>query len=267
MDQMHSHTSLAVRRDKRPVPENLTASPLKRIKQSESPAGTQLALPFAQALRPPTGALQDAPSQTVPADSFKPEDGKASAEHEPKINARDRVTFEVQWELVRPRDHFHLHTRTKRSVGDNLISWIFMHGIELSERVPSSNRDRFWLCKLCHDKGLARRPFKATSTSSAAYHMLRAHRLTPKAPLQEQSQEITNHMVRLRTEPRREERWREAFIEWLAHDNPSLEQASSERLHKVITLGGPEVKHLLPRRNTVRNWILKAYQERQKDVI
>lgn len=139
--------------------------------------------------------------------------------------------------------------------------------IELSERSPDLNKDRFWLCKLCHDKGLARRPFKATSTSSAAYHLLHTHRLTPEGPLKEQTQAIAHHMVRLQTEPRREEQRREAFIEWLAHDNPSLEQASSERLHKVITLGGPEVKHLLPRRNTVRNWILRAYQDRQEDVI
>lgn len=68
---------------------------------------------------------------------------KEDAENEPKINAQDRVTFEVRWDLVRPRDHFHLHTRTKRSIGDNMISWIFTHGIELSERATSSNRDRF----------------------------------------------------------------------------------------------------------------------------
>lgn len=148
-----------------------------------------------------------------------------------------------------------------------MISWIFTHGIELSERIPSSNKDRFWLCKLCHDRGLARRPFEATNTSSAAYHLLRAHRLTPRGPLTEQSQSIVKHMTRLQTEPRREERWREAFLEWLAHDNPSLEQASSERLHKVIILGGPEVENSLPRRNSVRNWILGAYHERQKDVI
>lgn len=148
-----------------------------------------------------------------------------------------------------------------------MISWIFMHGIELSERVPSSNKDRFWLCKLCHDKGLARRPFKATSTSSAAYHLLRAHRLTPKGPLTEQGQSIVKHMTRLQTEPKREERWREAFLEWLAHDNPSPEQASSECLHKLIILGGPEVEKLLLRHNTVRNWILEAYHERQKDVM
>ena len=59
----------------------------------------------------------------------------------------------------------------------------------------------------------------------------------------------------------------QSVLEWLAHDNPSLEQAWSERLHKVIILGGPEVENLLPRRNTVRNWILGAYNERQKDVI
>jgi len=82
-----------------------------------------------------------------------------------------------------------------------MISWIFMHGIELSERVPSSNKDRFWLCKLCHDKGLARHPFKATSNSSAAYHLLRTHRLTPKGLLTEQSQSIVKHMTRLQTEP------------------------------------------------------------------
>jgi len=58
-----------------------------------------------------------------------------------------------------------------------------------------------------------------------------------------------------------------ALLEMLAHDNPSLEQASSERLHKVIILGGPEVENLLPCRNTVRNWILGLYRERQKDTI
>jgi hypothetical protein len=273
MEHLRSHTTRIARKDKRPGSQELTASPLKRIKHSESPACTQPALLFASSPRPPAQSSKDVPLQT---DTAKPRghdtgggstENEPESEPEPKINTQDRVTFEIWWDLVRPREHFHLHTRTKRSVGENMISWIFMHGIELSERVPSSNKDRFWLCKLCHDKGLARRPFKATSTSSAAYHLLRAHRLTPKGPLTEQSQSIVKHMTRLQTEPKREERWREAFLEWLAHDNPSLEQASSERLHKVIILGGPQVENLLPRRNTVRNWILGAYHERQKDVI
>jgi hypothetical protein len=115
-------------------------SPLKRIKQSESPACTQLALSFASSLRPLAESLKDAPSQTESAKLLERETNEGSAEHEPepepepKINARDRVTFEVRWDLVRPHDHFHFHTRTKRSIRDNMISWIFMHGAELSER-------------------------------------------------------------------------------------------------------------------------------------
>lgn len=73
-------------------------------------------------------------------------------------------------------------------------------------------------------------------------------------------------MARLQSQPRHGEYWRVASAEWLAHDNRSLEKASSARLRKMILLGGPESEILFPRQNRVRNEILKAYRECQKNV-
>ena len=47
MEHLRSHTTRIARKDKRPGSQEVTVSPLKRIKHSESPACTQPAPPFA----------------------------------------------------------------------------------------------------------------------------------------------------------------------------------------------------------------------------
>ena len=47
MEDLRSHTTRIARKDKRPGSQEVTVSPLKRIKHSESPACTQPAPPFA----------------------------------------------------------------------------------------------------------------------------------------------------------------------------------------------------------------------------
>lgn len=61
--------------------------------------------------------------------------------------------------------------------------------------------------------------------------------------------------------PLHAERWREDFINWIAHDYITFEQAASPRLHKIILGGGPAIQHLLPCSRTLRSWLLKTYNE------
>jgi hypothetical protein len=102
MEHLRSHTTRVARKDKRPGSQELAVSPLKRIKHSESPAYTQSVPPFALSPRPPAQSPKDVPLQTDTAKSRRHGTGAESTgdepepEPEPKINAQDRVTFEVR---------------------------------------------------------------------------------------------------------------------------------------------------------------------------
>ena len=100
MEQLRSHTTRIARKDKRPGSQELNASPLKRIKHAESPACTQPAPPFASHPRPPAQSLKDVPPQVDTAKLRGHGIGGGITENEPepepKINAQDRVTFEIR---------------------------------------------------------------------------------------------------------------------------------------------------------------------------
>jgi hypothetical protein len=53
--------------------------------------------------------------------------------------------------------------------------------------------------------------------------------------------------------PLQAERWREDFVNWIAHDNISFGQAASPLPRKVILGGGSHTQHLLPCARTVRS--------------
>ena len=66
--------------------------------------------------------------------------------------------------------------------------------------------------------------------------------------------------------PLQAEQWRADFIDWIAHDDITFEQAASIRLRKVILGGGRHLQHLLPSARTVRSWLANTYHERFEDV-
>jgi hypothetical protein len=62
-------------------------------------------------------------------------------------------------------------SRSKRSVFNSRVSWIYLHGIELEKRSQKTGQwVKHWLCKPCHEKGIIK-IMAVTSTWSAARHL------------------------------------------------------------------------------------------------
>ncbi|KAI7202365.1 hypothetical protein KC316_g1835 [Hortaea werneckii] len=66
--------------------------------------------------------------------------------------------------------------------------------------------------------------------------------------------------------PLHAKRWQNDFINWVARDDITFEQAASPHLSRVITNGGPAIKHLLPTARTVSSWLLKTMRDRKPEV-
>jgi hypothetical protein len=62
------------------------------------------------------------------------------------------------------------------------------------------------------------------------------------------------------------EKYSELFINWVAKDDITLLQASSPNLRALLLRSGPKVDRLLPQRDTVRAWIMRAFYECKADV-
>lgn len=124
--------------------------------------------------------------------------------------------------------------------------------------------EKLWLCKLCYEddnpKALA-----ATATSSCISHLYN-HSVYPSGcSLQSEGSSISS-FVDLQCPPHQQaERWRNAFINWIAAMDIIFEQAATAP-PRVIVNGGSHANKLLPNRNTVRNWVMNSYNERLDEV-
>lgn len=108
----------------------------------------------------------------------------------------------------------------------------------------------------------------AESTASCGKHLIGAHGIyAPRThPPVASGSKLATRSCTEGAHPLHAERWRQDFINWIAHDDITFEQAASPRLHKIILGGGPAVQHLLPCSGTVRSWLMKTYNERIADV-
>jgi hypothetical protein len=170
------------------------------------------------------------------------------------------VFFEVDFELV---GYKYSHRKcTQRSIKHSRMLWIYLHGIELEKEKD----DKHWICKLCYEAGKPK-IMVAISTASYSKHLATHNIYLPG--VQPPGANGTNSTVDVYLEgvhPLHVERWREHFIDWIAYDDITFEQAASSRLRKVILGGGPQVQHLLPSARIVRLWLINTYYERFEDV-
>lgn len=108
----------------------------------------------------------------------------------------------------------------------------------------------------------------AESTASCGKHLIGVHGIYAPGthPPVASGSKLATRSCTEGAHPLHAERWRQDFINWIAHDDITFEQAASPRLHKIILGGGPAVQHLLPCSRTVRSWLMKTYNERIADV-
>jgi hypothetical protein len=203
------------------------------------------------------------PSPSLPPDSLVSPSvqkvKKKPRKHE--ISAHRRVEFEV--DLLRLDGEYRRRVRTKHAFHNAPISWIYLHGVEL-EKTGSKSWHKHWLCKHCFDDGTMK-SFAVDSTYSAGRHLKKAHSIYPpgeQPPVELDRLEPFFEGVH----PLQAERWRVDFLNWIAINNITFEQAASKHLRKVILGGGPYVANLLPCARTVRSWLLTTYEERIRDV-
>lgn len=155
--------------------------------------------------------------------------------------------------------------RSKKAFFQSRISWIYLYGIELEKKNDENNWIKHWLCKPCYDQGKVK-TMAAESTWSCSQHLKGKHGIYPAGvlPTTAVDSPLTSYLDAVH--PLAAERWRCDFMNWIAYDDITFEQASSELLHKVILGGGPHVKPLLPCARTVRSWVMTTYHERISDV-
>lgn len=197
--------------------------------------------------------------------STQPSTSRSTSRRKHTIAATKRVTFDIDIGLVGPE--YRLRTRTIRSINKSRISWIYLHGIELEKK---DGNGKYWLCRPCYDVGNVK-IMPAASTSSCSEHLRsNLHRIYPpgvEAPASASgvSTALLDSFLEAQ-HPQHAERWRVDFVNWIAHDDITFEQAASPLLRKVIIGGGPTVQRLLPCSKTVRSWVLSTYKERISDV-
>jgi hypothetical protein len=186
------------------------------------------------------------------------------------IAARERVEFDIDFQLLRSFGTYRLRPKTKRSVGGSRVSWIFKHGAEV-EKLQSNGQygGRYWICKDCHQKRIKLEPHSVIATGSASYHLEKVHKVSPHGPIVDETQNrqaITNWLPNSSRQSLSAEKWQQKFINWIVHDDITFSQAASERFRDLLLHSGPDIEALLPTANTVRAWIMRAFQERRADV-
>jgi hypothetical protein len=183
------------------------------------------------------------------------------------ILASKRIFFEVDFDFV--GTEFRLRKRTKRSINYSRITWIYLHGIELEKKDPKRNEwTKYWICRPCYDAGSRCKVMAAESTASCGKHLIWAHGIYALGthPPVASGSKLAIRSCFEGAHPLHAERWRQDFINWIAHDDITFEQAASPRLNKIILSGSPAVQHLLTCSRTVRSWLMKTCNERIADV-
>jgi len=184
------------------------------------------------------------------------------------IAASRRINFGVDWTKL--KGEYRPRTRTKKSIKYNKISWIFEHGLELEKKQKNGRwSGRYWLCKYCYDMGKMEGSLRpVSSTTSCSLHlksMMSGHGILPNGATTEPQQGSVEEFLE-EHHPLFAERFVNSFINLIAACDLSFEQAAAPELKQVILNGGIRVKHLLPCRNTVRNWLLSTFKERKPEV-
>ena len=132
--------------------------------------------------------------------------------------------FEVDFDLV--GYEYSTRSRTFRAIKHSQVLWIYLYGIELEKE-----KGRYWLYKACYDVGKSK-VMAAVSIGAISRH-LTTYSIYP--PGTTPADDNTTVDVFLKGQhPLQAERWREHFVNWIAHDNISFEQAASPLLRKVI---------------------------------
>ncbi|KAF1936189.1 hypothetical protein EJ02DRAFT_427741 [Clathrospora elynae] len=110
-------------------------------------------------------------------------DNNNIGEEDYRIQASDRLQFDINWELIKHSTTWRHTLRTKRNTGSSHISWIWLHGVKVAKVVAGELKGRYFICRLCHDKKKVQLPRTAHSTTSITYHLEHDHGLTANGQL------------------------------------------------------------------------------------
>ena len=231
---MTSQSRTSKRKGKSRASESNKAGPSTQYAIVTPAATQQSTLCFAQALIDFT--QQDDSQGSVPSSSTAIETDNIRENSSFRVPADRRALFPIipqnlpgQWRLRK---------RSKRSTGSSQISWIFEYGMEIQKKVNDEwTKERYWLCKSCHERGLSRQVCRCESTNSVKHHLTSEHGFYSKnqAPALLQTDNKDNEaMDNWLQQPLKEERWRTDFINWIAHDNITFEQAASPWLRSYL---------------------------------
>jgi len=187
------------------------------------------------------------------------------------IHAKDRLSFEVDFQLYREFGVYQLRPRTKRSFGNSRISWIFQYGVEVEElQAGGEFGGRYWICQRCHNRKAIERPLTCGSTSTPAYHLQAVHQLGPQGSIErtKPSKNTVTQYFKQKSppQPAYAERFQQKLINAMVECDLTFHQIASQSFRQLLLHSGPDVEELLPVANTARAWILQAFGERRSDI-
>jgi hypothetical protein len=200
-------------------------------------------------------------SSIVPSESAS----NASRPLSGKIPAARRIYFEVDLSKLELEGVFRTRARNIRGINKGRISWIYLYGLELEKIDKEGHSSKYWLCKPCFDDANTK-VMSAASTFSCSEHLRRHHKILPPGSSATPTTTSSIDPYLGHRHPLAEERWQTAFINWIANNDITFEAATDPTLHTVILQGGPHIRHLLPSRPTIRQWLLDTYHERLLEV-
>ena len=143
------------------------------------------------------------------------------------------------------------------------------------------NGARYWLCKICHlQTRYSEACYSGSGTSHPTKHLLRRHKITESGELDVSSQNpftITASSASSRASNQlgfplatrwTEEMWKKEYIDWVIFEDIMFNQASSDRLRRLIVNGGDLCKKLLPESHTtVSSWVFSAFETRREQIL
>jgi hypothetical protein len=149
-------------------------------------------------------------------------------------------------------------------------SWIWKHGYRLENVLRPAEGPR-WMCHLCHADGNKVITYAITTTTHASRHLEKNHQLS------EENRDPSRASSRTPSEAALESRgiqdsidfpqFQKDVTDWITDMHISLSQFQFKRLRKIfISLNRSVAPHIPTSGNTIRNWIMAAFEKKRDEV-
>ena len=140
-------------------------------------------------------------------------------------------------------------------------SWIWKEGFQLVDSLDSLKLKRFWMCRQYYDEG-KNVLYAMTTTAHANKHLNEVHQLFD--PSLASKDTLVLGPASSSWDPIR---FKELLIHWIVTMHISFSQVEYEAFQSLLLyLNSQLASHLSTSGNTIRNWIMEDFKQRQHQI-